>query len=58
MKPSIESEQIHGESVSTEAKSAHEGPVWDRVGNAFERKTQKNPAKRIAANARSTVARG
>jgi len=31
------------------------GPVWDRVGNAFE---QKNPAKRVAANARSTDARG
>jgi hypothetical protein len=34
------------------------GPVcvWDGVYDAFQRKKQKNPAKRPAADARSTAA--
>ena len=39
-----------------EPMAAGIGPIWDRVGVAFQQKKHKTPAKRITTDARSWVA--
>ena len=50
---SIFSFSISSSSPQHTLPTAHLGHVWDSVCDTFQRKNQKNPAKRSASNARS-----